>query len=450
MNKNDAIVALATPPGVAGLAVIRVSGDNTFEIVAKIFSGKSNFSEFKTHTIHFGNITDNGEIVDNVTASIFRSPQSYTGEDVVEISCHGGMLVTNTIISLLIKNGCRLAEPGEFTKRAFLNGKLDLTQVEAVADIIHSSSTVANQIIARQLQGKFKERIVEYRKKLINICSLLELENDFSDDDIELIEKTQIIDQINEASFYCNKLNESHKTAEILRSGFFVGITGYPNSGKSTLFNALLNRDRAIVSHIEGTTRDFLEESMFVDGITLKLIDTAGIRQTDNLIEIAGIKLAEEALKQSDLILVINDISISGSHSLPLMEKLKQKYPQTPIILIQNKIDKIENPKVNKDEFYLSAKKRIGVDELINEIVQIAKSGTEHLKDVLLNQRQSILLQESSYFLALASASLKSGEWNELISYNIQKAADAMGQITGEKFSYEVLNNIFSRFCIGK
>lgn len=241
----EPIVALSTPPGVSGLAVVRTSGDGVYEIVDQCFFGKVKISETKTHTIHYGEFRRRDKLVDFVTVSVFRAPNSYTGEDVAEISCHGGYFVAEAIIETLIENGCRLAEPGEFTKRAFLNGKLDLTQVEAVADIIHSTSQQGYQTAVRQLSGEFSKRLAQLKKKLLDAAGLLELELDFAEDGFEFIDRSRILKAIDEAIDYCRELSSSYHSSEIFRSGFFVGITGFPNSGKSTLFNSILNRKRA-------------------------------------------------------------------------------------------------------------------------------------------------------------------------------------------------------------
>jgi tRNA modification GTPase len=328
---NKTIVALATPPGISGLSVIRLSGDNAFLIADKIFKGRKKIAEAKSHTILYGKIINNNELIDNVTVSVFKEPNSYTGENTVEIGCHGGNLIYNQIIDLLILNGAEFAAPGEFTKRAFLNGKLDLTQAEAVADIIHSNSVPGTQTAARQLDGMFTQKLNDLRKQLLDISGLLELELDFSEEDLELIDKSEIIDKINTTKDFCSELSNSFSSAEILRSGFFVGIAGYPNSGKSTLFNSLLEHKRAIVSEIPGTTRDYLEGSIMLNGISITLFDTAGIRESDDIVEIEGVRLVDSVINQANLVFVLNDISKSRNNSNELYKSLKHKYPDTEI-----------------------------------------------------------------------------------------------------------------------
>ncbi len=450
---NRTIVALATPPGISGLAVIRVSGEDAFILVDTIFTGKKKLSECSTHTIHYGHIVFNDKLIDSVTASIFRAPNSYTGENVVEIGCHGGNLVSQEIIESIISHGAYLAEPGDFTKRAFLNGKLDLTQVEAVADIIHSLSIPGTQTAARQLNGEFTNRIKLLRKQLLDVASLLELELDFADEDIEFIDRNNIINKITETRTYCLELADSYKSAEILRSGYFVGIVGYPNSGKSTLFNTLLQRKRAIVSDIPGTTRDYLEEVIYLSGIPIKLFDTAGIRETDDIIEIEGIKMVESLLGQSNMLLVINDFTITAENSNLLTDSLKSRFHDTDILILQNKIDKFDstpNKTDNNNELYISAKNQTGIEELKKNIESKANASVERVKDILVNKRQATLLYQAADYLKSALIAIQNNLDNELISIEIRNTSSMLGEITGAKWSEDVLNNIFSNFCIGK
>ncbi|MFC2131204.1 tRNA uridine-5-carboxymethylaminomethyl(34) synthesis GTPase MnmE [Bacteroidota bacterium] len=444
------ITALATPPGIGGIAVIRVSGDNAFVIVDGCFKGKKRPAESDTHTVLFGKFYNNEILIDTVLISVFREPNSYTGENVVEISCHGGMLIANEIINTLIKKGARFAETGEFTKRAFLNGKMDLTQVEAVADIIHSSSIQGTHTSARQLAGEFTTRLKEFRKQLVEIAGLLELELDFSDEDIEFLDRNDIARRINDALKYCLDLAGSYRSAEILRSGFFVGIAGYPNAGKSRLFNALLQRHRAIVSPTPGTTRDYIEENIMLGGIIVRLIDTAGLRETQNTIEIEGIKLMESVLNQSNMILILNDISISREHSEKLYTELSEKYPETKVILLQNKIDLIEKLTKRKGRLYISAKMGDGIEELKSFIEKEAKGSIERVSDILVNQRQANLLRQAANDLEEAINAVKENMENELVAIDIRNAVKKLGEMTGESWNEEVLNSIFSSFCIGK
>jgi len=451
----NTITALATPPGISGLAVIRISGDLSIEIADKCFKGRVPLCDADPYTIHYGKFYNDSVLIDKVTISVFRNPNSYTGEDVIEISCHGGNIVSGKIIDTLLKNGAKLAGPGEFTQRAFLNGKLDLTQVEAIADLIHSVSVPGALTAARQLDGEFKRKLKTLRQNLIDTASILELELDFADEDVEYISKDKIFSQIDETLNYCKNLSNSYKASEILRSGYFVGIVGYPNSGKSTLFNSLLERKRAIVTNIPGTTRDYLEDIIHINGIAIKLIDTAGLRETEDIIEIEGIKLVESILKQCNLIVVINDISINTENSNSLVNELKQKHIDSDVILAQNKIDKLIEHEadnfVSSDEtHFISAKKGIGIQELKNFLANKAKSSTESSKDILINQRHSILLNRASDELENAKQAVFSNQGNEMISYEIRNSIRTLGEIIGETWSIDILNNIFSKFCIGK
>ena len=452
----QSITALATPPGISGLAIVRISGTEAIDIADKCFSGKSKLSNSKSHTIHYGKFVFNGKLIDTVTASVFREPNSFTGENSIEITCHGGTIVAGEIIRALINSGAVLALPGEFTKRAFLNGKLDLAQVEAVADIIHSVTEQGSQTAARQLDGEFTQRLAGFREKLISIASHLELELDFADEDLKFTDNEKIISEIKQSMDFCNNLSGSFRASEILRSGYFVAILGYPNSGKSTLFNTILNRKRAIVSEQPGTTRDYLEELIYIDGIAIKLIDTAGIRDTEDLIEIEGIKMAESIIKQSNLILILNDLEKSADNSSPLYKEIENRFPENDILYVQNKTDKINNQKLEdiqrleKNSVFISAKQKIGIEDLNKKISEFATKNTERINDVMLNHRQVTLLNTSYLELSNALSAIKNKFGNEIISLHIRNSAKFLGEITGENWNEDVLNSIFSRFCIGK
>lgn len=443
------IVALSTPPGVAGIAVLRLSGENAFSISDAIFSGKVKISDAKSHTIHYGQIIHNERLIDTVTIAVFRSPNSYTGEDVAEISCHGGMIVAGEIIDACIECGAELAEAGEFTKRAFLNGKMDLSQVEAVADIIHSVSKKASQTAARQLVGNFKHRLDVIMENLKNIAGLLELELDFADEEIELIEKAKIKEKIKEVAEFCRNLHSSHKTAEILRNGYYVGIAGFPNSGKSTLFNTLLQKHRAIVSPIPGTTRDYIEESLFINDIHIRLVDTAGIRQSDDVIEVEGVQLVEQVLNQSDMVLVLNDITKGIEHSDELVKGIKEKYENREVLVVHNKIDLYQGD-IPQGLELISAKGNIGIENLKDIIAKKAAFSFSTENDILVNSRQATLLRNAELSLSKAIEAIDSSYDNTIIAIDIRDAARSLGEISGRNWNEDVLNQIFSKFCIGK
>ncbi|HRP01414.1 MAG TPA: tRNA uridine-5-carboxymethylaminomethyl(34) synthesis GTPase MnmE [Candidatus Kapabacteria bacterium] len=448
---NRTIVALATPPGIGGLAVIRLSGKEAIALADMIFEGKIALNEAKSHTIHYGAIKKDGELIDMVTCSVFKEPNSYTGENIVEVSCHGGQIISNRIVELLINCGAYPATAGEFTRRAFLNGKLDLTQVEAVGDIIHSNTVPGVKTAARQLEGNFTQRLKNLRSELLTVAGLLELELDFSDEGIELIPKERIRSKIVDAMKFCNSLSDAFKSSEILRSGYFVGIVGFPNSGKSTLFNQLLSKNRAIVSHIPGTTRDYLEENIFIKDMAIRLIDTAGIREASDTIEIAGIKLVDSILEQSNLILILNDVSSGKDNSADLISKISKQYPGSEIIIVQNKVDIVETLYRNTNkEVFISAMNNIGVEELKSLIYASAKQSSERESDILINQRHAMLLVKAALSLEVALKSLDDNYENEFIAIDVRKSVKILGELTGETWNEEVLDHIFSKFCIGK
>lgn len=446
---NRTIAALATPPGTGGLAVIRISGDNAINIASDCFLPAGKLGNAMPNTIHYGKIHNGGTILDTVTASVFLAPHSYTGENTVEIGCHGGQLIADMILNTIYSSGATPAEPGEFTKRAFLNGKLDLAQVEAVADLIHSLSVPGVQTAARQLKGEFTKRLRELRRKLLDTAGLLELELDFSEEGLDLIDKSKIRENITSTIQFCNELTESYKSAEILRSGFFVAIAGYPNSGKSTLFNALLGRNRAIVSHIAGTTRDYIEETLMLNGLAIKFTDTAGIRETEDIIEIEGIKLVESVLEQANLILVLNDASNGFDNSDSLFENLQSGYPNTKILLLQNKIDLVDT-EIRHNVLSISAITGAGINKLKELISDLAKNSTTRVSDILVNTRHANLLNEAKSSLETALGAMETFTENEIIAIDIRRATKILGELTGESWSEEVLEHIFSNFCIGK
>lgn len=447
---NEPICALATPPGTAGLAVIRLSGKQCFAIADICFKGKIALTEAQSHTVHYGTIIQNNTIIDTVTATVFRNPHSYTGEDTVEFGCHGSMIIVEQILNALYANGARAADAGEFTRRAFLNGKIDLTQVEAVADIIHSSSVIGAQTAARQLLGGFTKRLEHLRNELIRLCGLLELELDFTEQDIEFVDRTALRTTMNDIADLCTQLAHGFRTAQILRSGFFIGLVGFPNAGKSSLFNALLERRRAIVSDTPGTTRDFIEESLFIEGIAVKLFDTAGIRATDDAIEMEGIVLAESVIEQSNLILVLNDCSVDENHSDNLLKNLQERFPQTQFSLIQNKIDKSTKPLLNGHILSISAKTGEGISELKRYIADCVRPNIEGNNDVLINARHALLLQQATQHLKAANNTLDIGLSNDLIAIDVRAAVRLLGEITGQVTGEDILNAIFGSFCIGK
>ena len=483
------IVAQATATGLAGLTVIRVSGDDAFMIADKCFRGKKKIADAKSHTILYGDfvdfskchteldageIIDNVEIIDDVTVSIFKAPNSYTGENTVEFGSHGGNVIPMKIIQTLLKAGCKHAEPGEFTRRAFINKKINLVQAEAVIDIIHSISLPTARTSARQMRGGITQELENLRKKLIDFASMLELELDFADENIDLISNSELLHCLENAISLCKNLSNSYQTSNILREGFFVAIVGKPNAGKSTLFNSLLNKERAIVSEIAGTTRDYITEYLIINDIPLKLIDTAGLRETLDTVEIAGIKFAQNTLEQANLILFLNDISLGENFSDELFYEITNRYPNSDFLLVQNKCDLLNTvgaysicPLNKKSEYnspihnetentiYISAKNTNDLELLKKRIGEFAKKATENTNDILLNERQYFKLLEIEKSLLSAKTLLLETTNSEIIpteiiAIEIRNAGRLLGELTGETWNEEVLNSIFSRFCIGK
>lgn len=440
------IAALATPPGVSGLAVIRISGDDAQIIINKIFRKKYN-QKFEDHKIYFGKIFDESEIVDHVTVTFFLKPNSYTGEDVFEISCHGGLFIVERILKLIYKSGADYPTPGEFTLRAFKNGKMDLTQVEAVGNMINAQSPAGAKTAIKQLEGSFPKKIRKYKKLLLDCAAKLELGFDFSEEEIEIISHFEIMLACKEVLEFCQSLAGDYKASEILRSGYFIALTGKPNAGKSELFNALLNRRRAIVSAIEGTTRDYLEEKLILNDITVRLFDTAGIRETEDEIEIEGLKMSRRVIEQSDMIILINDITKGKDNSKTILKKLKKDYPEKEIIILQNKIDLVDGFEITKG---VSAKTGDGVEELKQKIYNHALKSTERITDVLINQRHAELLNKSTEYIKKAIHEIENEVDDTIIAYELRKAIWKLEEITGERYSEEILNTIFDGFCIGK
>lgn len=456
---TDTICALATPPGIAGLAVIRVSGPKAFSICDERFTCSTAIDGTPSHHILYGWWMKDSLPLDSVTISVYREPHSYTGEDVVEIGCHGGAFTTEQILSTLLASHARLAEPGEFTRRAFLNRKLDLTQAEAVADIIHAESRIGAQTAARQLSGGFTKRLTTLRQQLLDVIALLELELDFSDEDVEFVDRSSLLSMVTSIITDVELTAAHAHSAEVLRSGFQVAVVGYPNAGKSSLFNALLGRPRAIVSDSPGTTRDYLSETIYVDGYSVHLIDTAGLRDTEDYVELQGITLTRSLIEQSDLVLVVNDSSLGVSHSEALRHELLTTFSLLPVVVIHNKADLLpdfpldsrgEGSSVEELHLFCSATSGLGLDSVRAMLAKRVRAATDGLTDVLVNARQAQLLTAIGQVLRSAAASIENGYTPDLFAVDIRAAIRLLGDITGESWNPDVLDSIFSRFCIGK
>lgn len=452
INMIKTIVALSTPAGVSGLAVVRLSGPEAFEITGKIFKGAVKLTEAPANTIWFGKIISpgTGDVIDEATVSIFRAPRSYTGENVVEITCHGGYVVSSEIIAETLKQGAFPAEPGEFTRRAFLNGKLDLVKAEAIADLIHSISEPSAQASTRQSLGAFTNKIKNYRSDLVRIAALLELELDFSDEDVEFVDRAQLIALIEDAISFSDNISDAYKAAEIYRNGYRVCIAGYPNSGKSTLFNAIIGSKRAIVSKIPGTTRDYLEEFTYIRSLPFKIFDTAGLRKATDVIEIEGIRMVRSMLAQANAIVLVNDASLGFGRSDSLREKIGKLYPEAEIILVQNKADRLKDGSPEGVENLVSARKGFGVSEIKEMLFTLSAKSGASAKEYLLNARQFGLLNEAKQNLVSARFALLNSRENEVIAIDVRAAISKLDEITGDNVNSDVLESIFSKYCIGK
>ncbi|HTK81902.1 MAG TPA: tRNA uridine-5-carboxymethylaminomethyl(34) synthesis GTPase MnmE [Bacteroidota bacterium] len=455
---NDTIAAIATPIGEGGISVIRISGSAAREVADKHFQGKSPLGSVSTHTAHFGKFVDNsGAIIDDVVATVFVQPQSYTGEDVVEISCHGGMLVTQRILAEIINNGTRLATPGEFTKRAFLNGKLDLSQAEAVADLIQARSRAAHAVSISQLEGRLSDEVGAIRKTLTDLASLIELGLDFSEEDLSFASHEQITASIAQVQGKINSMIESYSSGRVCKEGIRVVLTGRPNVGKSSVLNRLLNTERAIVTEIPGTTRDLIEEAITIGGVSYVLVDTAGLRDSSDIVEKEGIARSEQQIRNADIVLLILDLSVElNDFESALISRLKDL--EKPIILVGNKSDLIDDvakakPGVHAGarEVVVSAKLNTGFDDLRDALA--AGSSVDNFSEksfLVSNLRHQQCLVSASESLKKAAASVAASMTGEFISLDIRKACDALGEIIGVVTNDDILNNIFSRFCIGK
>ena len=447
--QEDTICALATGGGLSAIAVIRLSGKEAIKITNTIFS--RDILNVKSHTIHFGTISKNNKIIDEVLVSIFKNGKSYTGEETVEISCHGSTFIQNKILQLFINEGCRMATAGEFTMRAFRNGKLDLSQAESVADLIASESESAHQTALKQLRGGFSNELQAMRRKLIDFASLIELELDFSEEDVEFADRKQLEKLLDALSKELKKLIQSFKLGNVIKNGIPVAILGAPNVGKSTLLNTLLNEEKAIVSDIAGTTRDAIEDNLNIKGFTFRFIDTAGIRETSDTIENLGIKKSLEKAEISNIVLFIIDADAKLSKQLLELEKIKE-ITRLKLLLVINKIDL--NPQIKKDfkdAIFISAKKNQGIEALKERLLTFVN--TAHLSNnetIITNLRHYEELQLTLNEIKAVRGGLDSGLTGDFLAINIRQALFHLGSITGEVTTDTLLGNIFGKFCIGK
>ena len=451
------IVAISTAPGIGGIGIIRMSGENCFDVLEKIFKQKNaqNIEEIKGYSIKYGNIVDNEEIIDEVLVSYFKAPKSYTAENMCEINSHGGVVIMNKILDLCIKNGAELAEPGEFTKRAFLNGRMDLSQAEAVIDIINAKTDKEAKISLEQLEGNLSNKISEIRKTIISVMADIEATIDYPEYDLEEVTNAKISKILDEVDIILDSLEKSFYNGKILREGISTAIIGRPNAGKSSLLNLILNEERAIVTDIEGTTRDTIEEFISIDGVPLKIIDTAGIRNANDEVERIGVKKAIEIAKKSDIVIAIFDVSREiNKEDEDILNLLEDKNS----IILLNKIDldrkvtidKIK--KVNKPIVEISTKTREGLDKLYEEISkmfklkEIANDG----ETIVSNVRHKNIIINSRKNLNKARETILNNMPIDIISTYLKEILEELGKITGETVTEDVIAEIFSKFCLGK
>ena len=462
MKHFDTIVALATPSGSGAIAVVRLSGPEAIEKASAQFksvSGKE-LQKQKTHTVHLGHIMDGSKTIDEVLVTVFHDPNSYTGENVVEISCHGSHYIQQELLQLFLKKGCRMADPGEFTLRAFLNGKLDLRQAEAVADLIASDNAASHQIAMQQMRGGFSSELSKLRQELLNFASLIELELDFSEEDVEFADRSEFKSLVERISTVLKRLIDSFAVGNVIKNGIPVAIVGEPNVGKSTLLNAILKEDRAIVSDIAGTTRDTIEDEITIGGIGVRFRDTAGIRETLDTIESLGIKKTFEKMEQSQLVIYLFDATKYRNEAKQFkveIERLKNKYPQKPILIIANKIDQVETDtrQTMKSDIpeiqLLSAKQGSGVEALTDSLLNLINTGAlRNNETIITNSRHYDALLKAFEEIEKVKYGLESDVSGDLLAIDIRQALYHFGEITGEITNDDLLGNIFANFCIGK
>lgn len=465
MNSTTTITAISTAPGVGGIAVIRVSGKDAISNSNHIFrSKKKSFSLLvqTANTISFGSIVNaKKETIDEVLVAIFRTPHSFTGEDVVEISCHGSVFVQQQILHLLLENGCLLAQPGEFTQRAFLNGKMDLSQAEAVADLIASTSAASHRMAMNQMRGGFSTELMKLRTQLLNFVSLVELELDFNEEDVEFADRNQLKTLATDIEQVIDKLSDSFKVGNALKNGIPVALVGETNVGKSTLLNVLLNEEKAIVSDIHGTTRDVIEDSVIINGVTFRFIDTAGIRDTKDKIESMGIERTYQKIEQASIVLWILDCTQVTEHIEWLTERIAKRSAGKKVILVFNKIDKIaeeERDVLNllfeqfeSERIYISARERINTEGLKKALIQAAQLPEITSADVVVsNIRHYEALQNAHSAICRVIDGIEIGISGDFLSQDIRECMHFLGEITGQISNDEILGNIFGKFCIGK
>lgn len=455
--ENDTIVALATPQGIGAIGVIRLSGPDSISIISSVFS--KNLINQSSHTAYFGRIKDKERIIDEVLVTLFKEGKSYTGEEVVEVSCHGSQYILQDVIRLFTEKGAILAKPGEFTLRAFLNGKLDLSQAEAVADLIASNSEAAHKVAMHQMRGGFSNQIKKLREDLIHFASLVELELDFSEEDVEFANRDDLKDLIFKINKVITALVESFKSGNVIKNGVPVVIAGKPNAGKSTLLNALLNEERALVTEIEGTTRDTIEDEVVLEGVVFRFIDTAGIRETEDLVESLGVKKTLEKMKEAAIVCYLFDaekIDLEELETIVSGLKADVEKSGSELLIVANKSDLLDDSKklILEEKYkplFLSAKEKTNIQELENRLLTLVNLGKVGEQDIIVtNSRHHQELTLANEALMRAYAGLDNGLTGDLLAADIRQSLYHLGVITGTVTTEDLLDNIFSKFCIGK
>jgi tRNA modification GTPase len=454
---EDTICALATPQGTGALGIIRVSGKDSVSIVNSVFNGKD-LTKVSSHTVHYGFIKNGEETIDEVMVSVFLAPKTFTAENLVEISCHGSYYIEQQILSLLLKKGCRLALAGEFTKRAFLHGRIDLSQAEAIADLIAAENKASHDVALSQMRGGFSSLLKKLRIELLDLASLLELELDFSEENVEFADRDQLLTLINQIMDTINPLIDSFSYGNAIKNGVPVAILGKPNAGKSTLLNALLQEDRAIVSEIAGTTRDTIEESLVINGIQFRFIDTAGLRETEDTIEAIGVAKALEKAKEATIILYLADVdTLNWKEVGDDLDKFRRE--NMHIIICPTKLDKhpdfnlTDIPKEIQNQYTvipLSAKTNPNLADLKENMYSYIEQQKTSNQTIVNNARHLDALLKAKESLLLCNEGLQTGLSSELISIDLRRALEALGEIVGQVSNDELLGNIFGKFCIGK
>lgn len=450
---NDTITAISTALGVGAISIIRVSGPEAISIVNKIFKGKD-LTKVESHTIHYGHIVEQNEVIDEVLVSVMRAPKTFTMEDVVEINSHGGIATTNKVLELVLEHGARLAAPGEFTQKAFLNGRIDLINAEGIMDVINAKSEVSLKLAMNQLSGKVSSLIHDLRKKMVEVIANIEVNIDYPEyDDIEVLTNEKILPRVNEIELEIERILKESKTGKLIKQGIQTSIVGRPNVGKSSILNTLLEEEKAIVTDIAGTTRDTVEGNILIDGISLNVIDTAGIRKTDDIVEKIGVQKSKELIEKSDLVLfVLNNNEPINEEEKEILDSLKDKN----YIVIINKIDlekRLDDTLFSKERtIYMSTLEHKGLDELkdkIKELFQLGQLETEDLT-YLTSARSISILKQAYASLKEVKKGIQEGMPIDMVELDMRNVWSLLGEIIGETYQEELIDQLFSQFCLGK